>query len=55
MALFRLQGLPLFQFQQILFHLHAVGVAGQAAAAAHHPVAGLKDGDGVAVAGSAHG
>ena len=47
--------LLLFQLQQILLHLHAIGVAGELAGAAHHPVAGLKDGDGVAVAGTAHG
>ena len=47
--------LLLFQFQQILLHLHAIGVAGELAGAAHHAVAGLKDGDGVAVAGTAHG
>ena len=44
-----------FQFQKILLHLHAIGVAGELAGAAYHPVAGLKDGDGVAVAGTAHG
>ena len=55
------EGIPIiklllpFQLQQILLHLHAIGVAGEPAGAAHHPVAGLKDGDGVAVAGTAHG
>ena len=38
-----------------MLHLHAIGVAGELAGAAHHPVAGLKDGDGVAVAGTANG
>ena len=41
--------------QSLSLHLHAIGVAGELAGAAHHPVAGLKDGDGVAVAGTAHG
>mgnify|MGYP007107411623 CR=1 FL=1 len=43
------------QLQQILFYLQPVGVAGEGAVGTHHPVAGLKDGDGVAVAGTAHG
>ena len=40
------EGIPIiklllfFQFQKILLHLHAIGVAGELAGAAHHPVAG---------------
>ena len=45
----------MLQLQQAHFFLNAPGISCQAAAGAHHPVAGLKDGDGVTVAGTAHG
>ena len=47
--------LILLQLQQILLYLQPVGVAGEGAVGTHYPVAGLDDGNGVAVAGPTHG